>query len=146
MLFVKRSVLEYDQTCFTESMEMVMTMSIENMGQRIKESHCVEWDIWISFKLFFWLPQILLYRDRPFIRLVDQLLFDLDRNRASGLVFIDYKKAFDLTDHGLLLEQLKAYGVRDNELELLRSYLSGRTQYVHTVSYTHLTLPTIYSV
>ena len=101
------------------------------MGQRIKESHCVEWDIWISFKLFFWLPQILLYRDRPFIRLVDQLLFDLDRNRASGLVFIDYKKAFDLIDHGLLLEKLKTYGVGDNELDLLRSYLSGRTQYVH---------------
>ena len=45
MLFVKRSVLEYDQTCFTESMEMVMTMSIENMGQRIEESYCVEYDI-----------------------------------------------------------------------------------------------------
>ena len=65
------------------------------------------------------------------IRLVDQLLFDLDKNRASGLVFIDYKKAFDLIDHGLLLEKLKAYGVRDNDLELLRSYLRGRTQYVH---------------
>ena len=51
MLFVKRSVLEYDQTCFTESMEMVLTMSIENMGQRIEESYCVEYDIWISFKL-----------------------------------------------------------------------------------------------
>ena len=46
-------------------------------------------------------------------------------------MFIDYKKAFDLIDHGLLLEKLKAYGVRDNELDLLRSYLSGRTQYVH---------------
>ena len=66
------------------------------------------------------------------IRLVDQLLFDLDKNRASGLVFIDYKKAFDLIDHGLLLEKLKAYGVRDNELELLHSYLSGRTQYICT--------------
>ena len=41
-------------------------------------------------------------------RLVDQLLFDLDKNRASGLVFIDYKKAFDLIDHSLLLEKLKA--------------------------------------
>ena len=65
------------------------------------------------------------------IRLVDQLLFDWDKNRASGLVFIDYIKAFDLIDHGLLLEKLKAHGVRDNELKLLRSYLSGRTQYVH---------------
>ena len=56
-------------------------------------------------------------------RIVDQLLFDLDRNRASGLVFIDNKKAFDLVDHGLLLaKKLKAYGACDNELELLRSY------------------------
>ena len=46
-------------------------------------------------------------------------------------MFIDYKKAFYLIDHGLLLEKLKAYRVRDNELDLLRSYLSGRTQYVH---------------
>ena len=43
-------------------------------------------------------------------------------------MFIDYKKAFYLIDHGLLLEKLKAYGVRDNELDLLRSYLSGRTE------------------
>ena len=46
-------------------------------------------------------------------------------------MFIDYKKASDLIDHGLLLEKLKGYGVCDKELELLRSYLSGRTQYVH---------------
>ena len=46
-------------------------------------------------------------------------------------MFVDYKKAFDLKDHGLLLEKLKAYGICDNELELLRSFLSGRTQYVH---------------
>ena len=46
-------------------------------------------------------------------------------------MFIDYKKAFDLIDNGLLLEKLKAYGLRDNELDLLRSYLIGRTQYVH---------------
>ena len=46
-------------------------------------------------------------------------------------MFIDYKKAFDFKDNGLLLEKLKAYGLRDNELDLLRSYLSGSTQYVH---------------
>ena len=71
------------------------------------------------------------FTETALIRLVDQLLFDLDKNRASGLVFIDYKKASDLIDHRLLLEKLKAYGVGDNELELLCSYLSGRTQYVH---------------
>lgn len=57
-------------------------------------------------------------------------------------MFIDYKKAFDLIDHGLLLEKLKAYWVCDNELELLRSYLSGRTQYVH-VNGCHLSSRTV---
>ena len=84
---------------------------------------------YIGFRLA---SAITLYRDRPFIRLVDQLLFNLDRNGASGLVFIDSKKAFDLIDNGPLLEKLKAYGVRYNELDLLRSYLSGRTQYICT--------------
>ena len=47
-------------------------------------------------------------------------------------MFIEYKKAFDLIDHGLLLEKLKAYGVRDNDLDLLRNYLSGRTEQLKT--------------
>ena len=64
------------------------------------------------------------------------------RIRASGLVFIDYKKAFGLIDHGLLLEKLKAYGVCDNELELIGSYLSGRSQYVH-INGCHSSLTTV---
>ena len=47
------------------------------------------------------------------------------------MCLLTIKKAFDLIDHGLLLEKLKTYGVGDNELDLQRSYLSGRTQYVH---------------
>lgn len=64
------------------------------------------------------------------IRLMNQLLFDLDKNKVSGLVFIDYKKAFDLIDHSLLLEKLDAYGIRGNDLAFFRDYLSNRTQYV----------------
>ena len=44
------------------------------------------------------------------VRLVDQLLMDLDNNRVSGLNFVDYRKAFDLIDHQLLLEKLEIYG------------------------------------
>ena len=32
------------------------------------------------------------------IRLMDQILFDLDNDKVTGLVFVDYKKAFDLID------------------------------------------------
>ena len=55
------------------------------------------------------------------IRLVDQLFLKLDKNRVSGLIFIDYKKAFDL---------IHAYGIVSNELGLIEDYLSHRTQFV----------------
>ena len=58
------------------------------------------------------------------IRLIDQLLFDLDNNRVTGLILVDYKKAFDLIDHQMLLNKLHAYGIRGDELNLLKNYLS----------------------
>ena len=69
------------------------------------------------------------------IRLIDQLLFDLDRNKVLGLIFVDCKKAFDLIDHLLLMKKLDAYGIRGNELNLLRDYLSNRSQYVNLDGY-----------
>ena len=56
---------------------------------------------------------------------------DLDQNNVSGLAFIDYKKAFDLIDHQLLLRKLLSLGVGEDCLPLFISYLSDRTQYVN---------------
>ena len=69
------------------------------------------------------------------IRLVDQLLFNLDNDKVTGLVFIDYKKAFDLIDHKLLLSKLRALGVGESSLLLFRDYLSGRRQFVNIDGY-----------
>ena len=65
------------------------------------------------------------------IRLMNQLLFNLDKNRVFGLVFIDYKKTFGLIDHSLLFGKLNAYGIRGKELNRLKDYLSNRLQYVN---------------
>ena len=59
------------------------------------------------------------------IRLTDQLLSDMDKDQVSGLVFVDYKKAFDFIDHDIVLSKLEAYGVTSKELMLLASYLKG---------------------
>ena len=44
------------------------------------------------------------------------------------MIFLDLKKAFDTVDHDILLEKLSCYGLRDNGLSLLQSYLPNRSQ------------------
>lgn len=50
----------------------------------------------------------------------------MDKDQVSGLVFVDYKKAFNLIDHDIPLSKLEAYGVTSRELLLLTNYLRGR--------------------
>lgn len=64
------------------------------------------------------------------ISLTDQILFNLDEDKLSGMVFIDFRKAFDLIDHQLLLTKLRLYRVSDPSLSWFESYLSGRQQFV----------------
>lgn len=46
------------------------------------------------------------------------------------MVFIDFRKAFDVVDHQLLLTKLRLYRVSDPSLSWFESYLSGRQQFV----------------
>ena len=45
-------------------------------------------------------------------------------------VFLDFKKAFDIVDHRILLKKLYAYGIRGNILKWFESFLMDRSQYV----------------
>ena len=62
------------------------------------------------------------------IDIVDRMLLNLDDNRVNGLVFADFQKAFDLVNHEVLIEKLRIYGLEDNSLDLVRSFLQNRTQ------------------
>lgn len=52
-----------------------------------------------------------------------------NNNKTSG-VFIDFRKAFDLVDHRLLLGKMETCGVRGVALNWFQSFLIGRTQSV----------------
>ena len=57
--------------------------------------------------------------------------------KVSGVILIDLSAAFDLVDSELLLKKLQVYGLDDNLLAWIRSYLGDRYQAVwidHTYS------------
>ena len=54
----------------------------------------------------------------------------LNDGKVVGSVTVDFRKAFDLVDHTLLLEKLSCYKVSDTFLHLMKSYLVDRTQVV----------------
>ncbi len=64
------------------------------------------------------------------IDLVETLSNSFDKGNFGIGVFIDLKKAFDTVNHEILLEKIETYGIRGKALELIRSYLSKRKQYV----------------
>ena len=50
------------------------------------------------------------------------------KERYVGAVLIDWKKAFDTVDHGILLKKLFCYGIRDTPFDWFESYLKNRVQ------------------
>jgi hypothetical protein len=63
-------------------------------------------------------------------KLTDNLYKEIDSGNLTGMVFIDFKKAFDLVNHNILREKLKIYQFDKNTLNWFTSYLSDRSQKV----------------
>ena len=53
---------------------------------------------------------------------------DIDNGLLNGVVFIDVTKAFDTTDHEIILRKISFMGVDQAAIRWFLSYLSGRTQ------------------
>ena len=64
------------------------------------------------------------------IKITDNLLFNMDKDNTSGLVFLDFKKAFDLVNHKVLLDKIGLYGGTVETVKWFESYLSDRRQCV----------------
>jgi len=64
------------------------------------------------------------------LEMVDKISSAIDSKNCAMGIFIDLAKAFDTVDHNILLEKLRHYGIRGISLDLIKSYLHDRMQYV----------------
>ena len=64
------------------------------------------------------------------IKLTDQILSNMDQDNVTGVLFIDFKKAFDIVDHQIMLKKLKLYRASESTLQWFKSYLTNRSQFV----------------
>ena len=60
----------------------------------------------------------------------DLWLNAIDNDKMIGTVLADFKKAFDLVDHQILLNKLEIYGIKDEALLWFNTYLTNRKQQV----------------
>ena len=62
--------------------------------------------------------------------LISVLNSNFDNKLSSMLLFIDFRKAFDLVNHSLLLSKLEKYGFSNSALLLMSNYFESRWQAV----------------
>ena len=53
----------------------------------------------------------------------DNWFENVDNGNLTGVVFLDIRKAFDLIDHSILLENVQFYGDSERELTWFKSSL-----------------------
>lgn len=68
------------------------------------------------------------------VNVTDLIYNSLNSSSKSTGLFIDFKKAFDLVNHDILLLKMEAAGVRGVALSWFRSFLTGREQRVRVGS------------
>lgn len=64
------------------------------------------------------------------IHMIDSWLRAVNVGKIIGCVLVDFRKAFDLVDHNILLKKLECYKCNETCLKWFESYLTNRTQKV----------------
>lgn len=76
----------------------------------------------------------------------EDILKNLNNNFASFALFLDLSKAFDCVNRKILIHKLYKYGIRGLPLNLIKSYLEDRFQYIEVENTRSKTFPTEFGV
>ena len=61
---------------------------------------------------------------------IDELLDNMEKGYNVDVVYLDFAKAFDKVDHGILLQKLKSLGIRGKFSNWIESFLTNRKQFI----------------
>ena len=64
------------------------------------------------------------------VNMIDSWMNAIDSGKMVGVVLVDFKKAFDLVDHQILIDKLEIYGIKGEALSWFNTYLTNRKQQV----------------
>ena len=64
------------------------------------------------------------------VNMIDLWMNAIDSGKMVGVVLVDFKKAFDLVDHQILIDKLEIYGIKGEALSWFNTYLTNRKQQV----------------
>ena len=67
---------------------------------------------------------------QPILNIVNFISAALNDNKIAVATFLDFRKAFDVVNHDILLLKLNKIGVKNVNLKWFKSYLSNRKQFV----------------
>lgn len=67
--------------------------------------------------------------------LMEFIYKNIEEDKTILAIFLDLCKAFDVVDHGILLQKLKIIGIEGNCLSLFKNYLKNRVQYTSICGY-----------
>ena len=74
-------------------------------------------------------------------KLTDSWLKEMDNGNITGVTLLDFRKAFDLVNHDILLEKLHLYNFDQQAITWVKSYLHNRLQCVNIGSVRSSNLP-----
>ena len=119
-----------DETLFENYRPISVLPSISKIFERILHTQLM--DYFASSKLLYsnqygFRPQH--STELAALEFINRTITHMDNNQVPLSIFLDLSKAFDTIDHNILIHKLHFYGVRNNSLNLLTSYLNNRRQF-----------------